>query len=238
MFVTGKLKRSRPSMVPHCQFQKSVVKKGTPKFTMPSPAMLHARGDRLKLQHVVAGQHHERLRRLERPTHRDLLIELPARGLHALRDALDRGGAVARRNVRDDLADLAAHVAGTTGVSSSPERATRTAASSARRADAVRSSRDMFTSAHHASPRPENLGKASERVHIVDGDVRDVHADMMHVTMEIVVRTLFGGANTHDVEIDVSARVVEVKSAAALLGRQPEVEWAQPNHLLVFRLEW
>ncbi len=46
MFVTGKLKRSRPSMVPHFQFLKSVVKKGTAKFTMPSPAMLHARGDR------------------------------------------------------------------------------------------------------------------------------------------------------------------------------------------------
>jgi len=46
MFVTGKLKRSKPSMVPHFEFLKSVVKKGTPKFTMPSPAMLHARGDR------------------------------------------------------------------------------------------------------------------------------------------------------------------------------------------------
>src|SRR5918995_989377 len=37
---------TKPSMVPHFQFLKSVVKKGTPKFTMPSPAMLHARGDR------------------------------------------------------------------------------------------------------------------------------------------------------------------------------------------------
>ena len=46
MFVTGKLRRTKPSMVPHFQFLKSVVKKGTPKFTMPSPAMLHARGDR------------------------------------------------------------------------------------------------------------------------------------------------------------------------------------------------
>jgi len=46
MFVKRKLKRTKPSMVPHFEFLKSVVKKGTPKFTMPSPAMLHARGDR------------------------------------------------------------------------------------------------------------------------------------------------------------------------------------------------
>jgi 5-methyltetrahydropteroyltriglutamate--homocysteine methyltransferase len=46
MFVTRKLRRTRPSMVRHFEFLKSVVKKGTPKFTMPSPAMLHARGDR------------------------------------------------------------------------------------------------------------------------------------------------------------------------------------------------
>src|SRR6185295_13946193 len=46
MFVKRKLRRIKPSMVPHFQFLKSVVKKGTPKFTMPSPAMLHARGDR------------------------------------------------------------------------------------------------------------------------------------------------------------------------------------------------
>jgi len=46
MFVKRKLKRTKPSMVPHFEFLKSVVKKCTPKFTMPSPAMLHARGDR------------------------------------------------------------------------------------------------------------------------------------------------------------------------------------------------
>ncbi|MBV9191705.1 MAG: 5-methyltetrahydropteroyltriglutamate--homocysteine S-methyltransferase [Betaproteobacteria bacterium] len=46
MFVRRKLKRTKPSMVPHFEFLKSVVKKGTPKFTMPSPALLHARGDR------------------------------------------------------------------------------------------------------------------------------------------------------------------------------------------------
>jgi methionine synthase II (cobalamin-independent) len=46
MHVTRKLRRTKPSMVPHFEFLKSVVKKGTPKFTMPSPAMLHARGDR------------------------------------------------------------------------------------------------------------------------------------------------------------------------------------------------
>ena len=46
MFVNSKLRRTKPSMVPHFEFLKSAVKKGTPKFTMPSPAMLHARGDR------------------------------------------------------------------------------------------------------------------------------------------------------------------------------------------------
>ena len=46
MHVTRKLRRTKPSMVPHFEFLKSVVRKGTPKFTMPSPAMLHARGDR------------------------------------------------------------------------------------------------------------------------------------------------------------------------------------------------
>ena len=52
LYVTSKLKRSKPSMVPHFQFLKSVVKKGTPKFTMPSPAMLHARGDRASIKHT------------------------------------------------------------------------------------------------------------------------------------------------------------------------------------------
>jgi 5-methyltetrahydropteroyltriglutamate--homocysteine methyltransferase len=52
MFVTRKLRRTKPSMVPHFQFLKSVVQKGTPKFTMPSPAMLHARGDRASIRSV------------------------------------------------------------------------------------------------------------------------------------------------------------------------------------------
>src|SRR5690242_392036 len=46
MMVKGKLKRTKPSMLDHFKFLKSVVKTGTPKFTMPSPAMLHARADR------------------------------------------------------------------------------------------------------------------------------------------------------------------------------------------------
>jgi methionine synthase II (cobalamin-independent) len=46
MFVTGKLRRSKPSMVSHFKFLKEITRRGTPKFTMPSPAMLHARGDR------------------------------------------------------------------------------------------------------------------------------------------------------------------------------------------------
>jgi 5-methyltetrahydropteroyltriglutamate--homocysteine methyltransferase len=46
MFVTGKLRRSKPSMVSHFEFLKKTATRGVPKFTMPSPAMLHARGDR------------------------------------------------------------------------------------------------------------------------------------------------------------------------------------------------
>src|SRR5262245_32341016 len=52
MFVSGKLKRTKPSMLSHFEFLKSTVKKGTPKFTMPSPAMLHARGDRESIKKV------------------------------------------------------------------------------------------------------------------------------------------------------------------------------------------
>ena len=37
-------------MLDHFKFLKSCVTKGTPKFTMPSPAMLHARGDRASLK--------------------------------------------------------------------------------------------------------------------------------------------------------------------------------------------
>jgi methionine synthase II (cobalamin-independent) len=50
--VTGKIKRSKPSMLDHFKYLKSVVKKGVPKFTMPSPAMLHARSDREALAKV------------------------------------------------------------------------------------------------------------------------------------------------------------------------------------------
>jgi 5-methyltetrahydropteroyltriglutamate--homocysteine methyltransferase len=50
MFVTGKLRRSKPSMVPHFEFLKRTVTRGVPKFTMPSPAMLHARGDRASIR--------------------------------------------------------------------------------------------------------------------------------------------------------------------------------------------
>jgi 5-methyltetrahydropteroyltriglutamate--homocysteine methyltransferase len=46
MFVAGKLRRTKPSMVSHFEFLKKITTRGTPKFTMPSPAMLHARGDR------------------------------------------------------------------------------------------------------------------------------------------------------------------------------------------------
>ena len=50
--LSGKVRRSKPSMLEHFTFLKSVVKKGTPKFTMPSPAMLHARSDRATLDAV------------------------------------------------------------------------------------------------------------------------------------------------------------------------------------------
>jgi 5-methyltetrahydropteroyltriglutamate--homocysteine methyltransferase len=39
-------------MLSHFQFLQSIVKKGTAKFTMPSPAMLHARADRASLRRV------------------------------------------------------------------------------------------------------------------------------------------------------------------------------------------
>ena len=58
MFVTGKLRRSKPSMLSHFQFLKNIVKKGTPKFTMPSPAMLHARGDRSSIKKTYPNQDH------------------------------------------------------------------------------------------------------------------------------------------------------------------------------------
>jgi 5-methyltetrahydropteroyltriglutamate--homocysteine methyltransferase len=52
MVLAGKLRRSKPSMLGHFQFLKSVVKKGIPKFTMPSPAMLHARADRASIREI------------------------------------------------------------------------------------------------------------------------------------------------------------------------------------------
>jgi len=50
MFVTGKLRRTKPSMLSHFVFLKQTIKNGTAKFTMPSPAMLHARGDRASIR--------------------------------------------------------------------------------------------------------------------------------------------------------------------------------------------
>jgi 5-methyltetrahydropteroyltriglutamate--homocysteine methyltransferase len=49
MIIEGKIRRTKPSMLDHFKFLKSLTKK-TPKFTMPSPAMLHARGDRASLK--------------------------------------------------------------------------------------------------------------------------------------------------------------------------------------------
>jgi len=49
MQVTRKIRRVKPSMLDHFKFLKSVTRR-TPKFCMPSPAMLHARGDREALR--------------------------------------------------------------------------------------------------------------------------------------------------------------------------------------------
>ena len=48
--LEGKVKRKKPIMLDHFVFLKGLVKKGTPKFTMPSPAMLHARADRSSIK--------------------------------------------------------------------------------------------------------------------------------------------------------------------------------------------
>jgi 5-methyltetrahydropteroyltriglutamate--homocysteine methyltransferase len=50
MLVESRIRRTRPNMLEHFKFLKANVKKGTPKFTMPSPAMLHARADRASLK--------------------------------------------------------------------------------------------------------------------------------------------------------------------------------------------
>jgi methionine synthase II (cobalamin-independent) len=50
MLVESRIRRTRPNMLEHFKFLKEHVKKGTPKFTMPSPAMLHARADRASIK--------------------------------------------------------------------------------------------------------------------------------------------------------------------------------------------
>ena len=52
MMVTDKIRRTKPSMLEHFTFLHSIVKTGVPKFTMPSPAMLHARCDRATLKNT------------------------------------------------------------------------------------------------------------------------------------------------------------------------------------------
>ena len=56
MVITGRIGRSKPSMLSHFQFLQSIVRKGTAKFTMPSPAMLHARADRASLKKTYPDQ--------------------------------------------------------------------------------------------------------------------------------------------------------------------------------------
>jgi methionine synthase II (cobalamin-independent) len=50
MLIESRIRRTRPNMLEHFKFLKANVKKGTPKFTMPSPAMLHARADRASIK--------------------------------------------------------------------------------------------------------------------------------------------------------------------------------------------
>jgi 5-methyltetrahydropteroyltriglutamate--homocysteine methyltransferase len=52
MVLTGKLRRTKPSMLSHFVFLRETIKAGVAKFTMPSPAMLHARADRASLRKV------------------------------------------------------------------------------------------------------------------------------------------------------------------------------------------
>jgi 5-methyltetrahydropteroyltriglutamate--homocysteine methyltransferase len=52
MALTGKLRRTRPSMLSHFVFLREAVTRGVAKFTMPSPAMLHARADRASIRKV------------------------------------------------------------------------------------------------------------------------------------------------------------------------------------------
>src|SRR5258708_37580342 len=49
MMVKGKIRCTKSSMLEHFKFLKSIAKR-TPKFTMPSPAMLPAGGDRASLK--------------------------------------------------------------------------------------------------------------------------------------------------------------------------------------------
>ena len=52
MSIGGRIRRTKPSMLAHFEFLKKTATRGIPKFTMPSPAMLHARADRASLRKV------------------------------------------------------------------------------------------------------------------------------------------------------------------------------------------
>ncbi|HZM43928.1 MAG TPA: 5-methyltetrahydropteroyltriglutamate--homocysteine S-methyltransferase [Burkholderiales bacterium] len=51
MVVKSRIRRVKPSMLDHFRFLKGATRR-TPKFCMPSPAMLHARGDRQALSRI------------------------------------------------------------------------------------------------------------------------------------------------------------------------------------------
>jgi 5-methyltetrahydropteroyltriglutamate--homocysteine methyltransferase len=58
MLIESRIRRTRPNMLEHFKFLKANVKKGTPKFTMPSPAMLHARADRASIKKTYPNLDH------------------------------------------------------------------------------------------------------------------------------------------------------------------------------------
>ena len=51
--LSGRIRRTQPSMLEHFKFLRSVVTKGMPKFTMPSPGSAHFRGGRNAISRTV-----------------------------------------------------------------------------------------------------------------------------------------------------------------------------------------
>ena len=94
MIVQDKIRRTRPNMLEHFEFLKANVKKGLPKFTMPSPAMLHGRADQKDLSEPrqLLGRSHAGLPRGD-PRPLPGRLPLPADRRHHHRDDGRREGA-------------------------------------------------------------------------------------------------------------------------------------------------